>query len=229
MSSITALSQIQPSSGSTALKGCLAGSDGQYTLVDQTGKSYVLSGKTDDLASHVGHQMELNGQGVEASNSSTDATGTPSPSRAAATFEVSSSRMVSNECPTGAVNSSGGSSPSVAVGTWDNGTTSVPATDQNAASSSPSTTSSAADETSQATPPATADGPNAAAEPVPDTSASPAQAADAANPETAAEQPQPTVTAANRKELPETGSQLPLYGILAIGFLCAGYMTLRTN
>jgi hypothetical protein len=30
-------------------------------------------------------------------------------------------------------------------------------------------------------------------------------------------------------ELPQTASPLPLYGILAVGFLCAGYMTLRTN
>jgi len=30
-------------------------------------------------------------------------------------------------------------------------------------------------------------------------------------------------------ELPQTVPQLPLYGILAVGFLCAGYMTLRTN
>jgi hypothetical protein len=30
-------------------------------------------------------------------------------------------------------------------------------------------------------------------------------------------------------ELPQTASPLPLYGILAVGFLCAGYMTLRTD
>jgi hypothetical protein len=30
-------------------------------------------------------------------------------------------------------------------------------------------------------------------------------------------------------ELPPTPSPLPLYGILAVGFLCASYMTLRTN
>jgi hypothetical protein len=30
-------------------------------------------------------------------------------------------------------------------------------------------------------------------------------------------------------ELPQTASPLPLTGILAVGFLCAGYMTLRAS
>jgi hypothetical protein len=29
--------------------------------------------------------------------------------------------------------------------------------------------------------------------------------------------------------LPESASRLPLFGILAVGFLCAGYMTLRAE
>ena len=84
--SLASLAQDAATTATTSVTGCLAGSAGAYTLTDPAGKSYVLTGKTDDLAGHLGHQMEVTGQGP-ASNSSQTSSGT-------ASFEVAGAKMI---------------------------------------------------------------------------------------------------------------------------------------
>src|SRR5215813_1536771 len=57
----TAPDTSQTSNSGSSIEGCLAGSSGNYTLTDSTGKSYQLAGDTSKLTEHVGHQVRLTG------------------------------------------------------------------------------------------------------------------------------------------------------------------------
>jgi hypothetical protein len=215
----------------TSVTGCLAGSAGTYTLTDQNGKSYILTGKIEVLAEHLGHQMEVTGQTASAHSTTETSTG-------AASLEVASTRMVSDQCATGTAKSTG--DKGIAVGGWDKGTTSTPATDAKADSNS--TTAETADQapptaeaaTSQTTmnqadaaaSTATSASPQtaAAAAPVPEVSNSPVESAPTGDKAGGA-----VTDSKPEAPLPQTASPLPLFGILALGLLCAGYMTLRTD
>lgn len=63
------------SNSSTSIEGCLSGSAGNWTLTDQSGKTWQLAGDTSKLSDHVGHQVRLMG-----SDNSSSASGSSSPS-----------------------------------------------------------------------------------------------------------------------------------------------------
>src|ERR1044071_10048079 len=63
------------SNSSTSIEGCLSGSAGNFTLTDQSGKSWQLAGDTSKLSDHVGHQIRLMG-----TDNSSSASGSSSPS-----------------------------------------------------------------------------------------------------------------------------------------------------
>src|SRR5215470_8723264 len=65
------------SSSQTTLRGCLTGSNGNFTLTDQSGATFALSGNSEKLQSHVGEQVEVTGQNMRASSGY----GSPSSSR----------------------------------------------------------------------------------------------------------------------------------------------------
>ena len=45
------------------ISGCLSKSGGNYILTDaQSGTVYTLTGNTDQLSAHIGHQVEITGQ-----------------------------------------------------------------------------------------------------------------------------------------------------------------------
>ncbi len=97
------------SDSSNSIEGCLSGSAGNWTLTDQSGKTYQLSGDTSKLSDHVGHQVRLMGtdNSSSASNSSSGsmggsstATGTGSSSGSQPTFTVQKVKMISSSCPT---------------------------------------------------------------------------------------------------------------------------------
>jgi len=207
--SLASLAQDAATTATTSVTGCLAGSAGAYTLTDPTGKSYVLTGKTDDLAGHLGHQMEMTGQGP-APNSSQTSSGT-------ASFEVAGAKMISDQCAAG--NAKADSTTGVAVGAWDKGTTNTPAGDTNSESPAPGAA------------------PVGKMPPVPEAATSqtnvnqpePAAVPAPPQPETPSAPSEPAAPPSQEATLPQTASPLPLFGILAVGFLCAGYMTLRTS
>lgn len=45
----------------TTIEGCLSGSAGDYSLIDNSGKSYKLQGNTSQLSDQVGHQVRIKG------------------------------------------------------------------------------------------------------------------------------------------------------------------------
>jgi len=69
-------SQGRDSSGSkTTVEGCLAGSDGNFTITDSSGTTYQLQGDTSKLTEHVGHEVQIKGttSGSAGSNPSSGA------------------------------------------------------------------------------------------------------------------------------------------------------------
>ncbi len=103
----TQTTQTSSDSGNS-IEGCLNGSAGNWTLTDQSGKTYQLSGDTSKLSDHVGHQVRIMGTGNSSSASSgstgsspsSSATGAGSSSGSQPTFTVSKVKMISSTCST---------------------------------------------------------------------------------------------------------------------------------
>jgi len=100
------------SNSSTSIEGCLSGSAGNWTLTDQSGKTWQLAGDTSKLSDHVGHQIRLMGtdNSSSASGSSSPSSSNPSSSAGASgagsasgtqsTFTVNKVKMISSTCST---------------------------------------------------------------------------------------------------------------------------------
>ena len=104
----TQTTQTTSDSGSS-IEGCLNGSAGNWTLTDQSGKTYQLAGDTSKLSDHVGHQVRITGtdnsssassSGSTGSSASSSATGAGSSSGSQPTFTVQKVKMISSTCPT---------------------------------------------------------------------------------------------------------------------------------
>jgi hypothetical protein len=77
----------------TKIKGCLGGSDGNYTVVeDNTGHTYKITTSSLDLKAHVGHYVTLIGYKASAASSSA----------ADNTVAVTELNMISEHCPAAA-------------------------------------------------------------------------------------------------------------------------------
>lgn len=111
LSAAWAVAQSTPPSGSSgsaqagnssasSIEGCLAGSAGNYTLTDASGKTYQLQGDTSKLSDEVGHQVRIHGTeasagmgasgGAAGSSSASSSSGTP--------FNVTSVKKVADTC-----------------------------------------------------------------------------------------------------------------------------------
>ena len=90
-------------SGQTTVQGCLQGSDGNYTLTDNSGTTYQLQGDTSKLSAHVGHEVEITGTTSGASAASPSAgtnptTGTPTAGAQQSTLTVQNMKHISKTC-----------------------------------------------------------------------------------------------------------------------------------
>jgi hypothetical protein len=157
----------------TSIKGCLGGSDSNYTLVeDNTGHNFKITTSSVDLKPHLGHDVALIGQ---------KASGTATSGAADNGFAVTSLNMISDHCAAAAAAPAGSIStpadtaiPPPAAAAVPAATIPTPAD----TSSAPAAASAAPSATTVTTPPA-----EPAAAP---TAAAPAQAATVpAPPETA--------------------------------------------
>ncbi len=102
--------QTQSSSSATSgttIEGCLGGSAGSYTLTAKDGTMYQLTGNTDKLAKHVGHEIQVTGTASSASSTSTSGTGSqtgtatnPSANSSQQSFDVTSFKHISGHCST---------------------------------------------------------------------------------------------------------------------------------
>ena len=107
----TQTTQTSSNSGNS-IEGCLNGSAGNWTLTDQTGKTWQLAGDTSKLSDHVGHQIRImgtdnsssassSGSSSPSSSSGSSATGAGSSSSGSQpTFTVQKVKMISSTCPT---------------------------------------------------------------------------------------------------------------------------------
>ena len=59
----------QTSATPSTVQGCLSGASGNYTFTDQSGKSWTLTGSTDNLKDHVGNTVQITGNEDTTSNS----------------------------------------------------------------------------------------------------------------------------------------------------------------
>jgi hypothetical protein len=85
--------------GETSVKGCLQGSDGNYTLTTKNGTVYQLQGDTSKLSAHVGHEVQITGSTTMASNAPTSTAGTPAGgTQQQATLTVESVKHISKTC-----------------------------------------------------------------------------------------------------------------------------------
>jgi len=95
-----------PDVKSTTIRGCLeGGTDRGYTLTDNNGTRYALTGtNVNALISHVGEEVDLDGEpapGSDVSGTGSATTGSATDKPAAApsqTFKVSDVRKVSDKC-----------------------------------------------------------------------------------------------------------------------------------
>jgi len=94
-------SMSETGTSGNSIEGCLSGSDGNYTLTDQTGASYKLTGDTAKLSEHIGHEVKITG--TKSSASATGASDTMGQTGGAQqSIEVSSVKHVSKTCKGGA-------------------------------------------------------------------------------------------------------------------------------
>ena len=61
-----------PAASQTSVKGCLQGSDGNFTLTSDSGTTYSLQGDTSKLSDHVGHEVRITGTTANASSSNSN-------------------------------------------------------------------------------------------------------------------------------------------------------------
>jgi len=90
------------SGASKTIEGCLAGSNGSYSLTDKSGTMYQLTGDTAKLDKHVGHTIQVTGMTTTSSASKTS-TENPTGSMSGSadmqqTFNVTSFKHVSANC-----------------------------------------------------------------------------------------------------------------------------------
>ena len=92
-------------SNQTTVRGCLNGSDGNFTLTSDSGTTYKLGGDTSKLTAHVGHEVEITGTTSQGSASSAGAAAS-STSSSEQTLDVTKMKHIAKTC------SSSGSSTS---------------------------------------------------------------------------------------------------------------------
>ena len=78
------------------LRGCLSGSDGNYTLTDHNGTIYHLVGGGAQLSGSVGHEVEISGTPDAQRSGASDTA-----SNTASSFEVTGAREVGTRCEHG--------------------------------------------------------------------------------------------------------------------------------
>ena len=190
-----------PSTDSASVKGCLSGSDGNFTVAeDGTTQVFKITSSAVDLKPHVGHDIAVTGAKTMATSSG------PSDNSVA----VTAVSMISEHCASATASASPTtpSTPAVAE-TVPSTTTSTPAVVE----PTPAATAS--------TPVMTETAPVAAL--TPPVVVDPAPAAAATTPVATTSAPD------DAKQLPNTATSLPMLGLLGLGLLGLGLLSTRSR
>jgi len=86
-----------PGTSQVTVQGCLAEEGGAFTLTDQAGTTYQLTGRTEKLSAHVGHTIQVTGTSgtvAQVPGSMSEGTG------AQPAISVTSFKHVSSSCGT---------------------------------------------------------------------------------------------------------------------------------
>ena len=98
-SSSQADSSRSGSESSQTVEGCLQGSNGNFTLTDNSGMTYQLAGDTSKLTEHVGHEVQIKGSTSGAPGAGAGAgAGAGSAAGGQQTLTVESVKHVSKTC-----------------------------------------------------------------------------------------------------------------------------------
>jgi hypothetical protein len=117
-SSSNAQTNTQTSQTSNSvIRGCLSGSDGNYTITDQNGTQYSVAGTDSELRARVGHEVEVTTHQDTASQSTSQ--GEQTISRSANTVQVSGLRDVGATCNKSGLGTSPGDDNAGPKGTPD--------------------------------------------------------------------------------------------------------------
>jgi hypothetical protein len=196
-----------------SIKGCLGGSDGNYTLAeDGTTQTFKVTSSTVDLNLHVGHEVEVIGQKANADTSSGSSDNS---------VVVTGVNMISEHCAT--VSAATANTPAVADPTpaATAGAPAVADTTPTATTSTPAVTdptpvaTTSTPVVADTTPTATASAPPTA-DPTPAATNSTPMMANASAPE-------------NTERLPDTATSLPLLGLLGLGLLATGLLSRKSR
>ena len=90
-------------SAEKTIQGCLQGSDGNFTLTDDAGKSYQIQGDTSKLADHVGHEVQITGTASTSTSQSESTSRSPEAGTASSTshqrtIELQDIKHISKTC-----------------------------------------------------------------------------------------------------------------------------------
>ena len=86
---------------STSVQGCLSGSNGSFTLTDNSGTTYQLAGDTSKLSEHVGHKVEIKGTTSSSSAGSASDSHKAAGGGAQPTLTVTSMKHIATSCSPG--------------------------------------------------------------------------------------------------------------------------------
>jgi hypothetical protein len=182
-----------------SVKGCLSGSDGNYTLAeDGTTQTFKVTSSAVDLKPHLGHDIAVTGAKTMATSSGVSDN----------SVAVTAVSMISDHCATASTSTAAASTPAVAE-TIPSTTTSTPAIVE----PTPAATASAPVITEPA--PVAAATPPVVVDPAP-AAAPPAPAASTRAPDDA-------------KQIPNTATSLPMLGLLGVGLLGLGWLNTRSR
>jgi DNA polymerase III alpha subunit len=84
-------------SGQITVQGCLQGSNGNYTLTDNSGTTYQLQGDTSKLSAHIGHEVQITGS-TSSSSAASSSTSTAAAGAQQPTLTVQKMKHISETC-----------------------------------------------------------------------------------------------------------------------------------
>jgi hypothetical protein len=89
------------SAHASTVRGCLQGSNGSFTLTDNSGTTYEIQGDTSTLAEHLGHEVQITGTTSTPSSDKGESSGSTSSATEQRMIQLQEVKHVSKTCKSG--------------------------------------------------------------------------------------------------------------------------------